>query len=151
MAVNGCPICLQKQRRIDELEDENERFREKLRLGVRKEQEGLFGSSTPSSKLPLKPNTEQKEKKPRGARPGHKGAGRRSHDEETVDRTVDVEPESERCPDCGGDLEKKGWAQRSVIDTPGQKPEKITYRLAKRYCPHCRHKAFVRPSPAARD
>jgi transposase len=24
------------------------------------------------------------------------------------------------------------------VDTPSQKPEKITYRLAKRYCPHCR-------------
>ena len=82
MAVNGCPICLQKQRRIDELEDENKRLREKLRLQVRKEQEGFFGSSTPSSKLPLKPNTDQKEKKPRGACPGHNGVGRRSHEEE---------------------------------------------------------------------
>lgn len=145
MAVNGCPICLQRQRRIDELEDENKRLREKLRLQARKEQEGFFGSSTPSSKLPLKPNTEHKEKKPRGARPGHKGAGRRSHNEETSERTVDVEPESETCPECGAPLEKKGWAERSVIDTPRQKPEKITYRLAKRYCPHCRRNVTPQP------
>ena len=139
MAVNGCPICLQKQRRIDELEDENMRLRKKLNVQQRKEEEGPFGSSTPSSKRPFKRNTEEKEKRPRGAKPGHKGNGRKSHNEETSDRTVDVEPQSETCPDCGSPLEKKGWAERSVIDTPGQKPERITYRLPKRYCPHCRH------------
>lgn len=138
MAVNGCPVCLEKQRRIDKLEEENKRLLAKLRYQERKEQEGFFGSSTPSSKRPIKPNAEQKENKPRGARPGHKGAGRTSHDDETADRTVDVPPESETCPDCGAPLEKKGWVERSVIDTPRQKPEKITYHLAKRYCPHCR-------------
>lgn len=138
MAVNGCPVCLQKQRRIDELEEENKSLRAKLRYQERREEDGFFGSSTPSSKRPLKPNTELKEKKPRGARPGHKGVGRASHDEETADRIVNVPADTERCPDCGGDLEKKGWAERSVIDTPRQKPEKITFRLAKRYCPHCR-------------
>jgi transposase len=138
MAVNGCPVCLHKQRRIDELEEEVKNLRTKLRYQERKEQDGYFRSSTPSSKKPVKPNTEHKEKKPRGARPGHKGAGRASHDEHTADRTVDVLPDTEKCPDCGTPLEKKGWAQRSVIDTPRQKPEKITFRLAKRYCPHCR-------------
>jgi transposase len=138
MAVNGCPVCLHKQRRIDELEEEVKNLRTKLRYQKRQGQEGFFGSSTPSSKRPLKPNSEEKEKKPRGARPGHKGAGRTSHDDQTTDRTVDVVPERETCPDCGTHLEKKGWAERSVIDTPRQKPEKITFRLAKRYCPHCR-------------
>jgi transposase len=145
MAVNGCPVCLQKQRRIDELEEENRRLRAKQRLQERKEQDGYFGSSTPSSKRPIKPNSELKEKKPRGARPGHRGVGRKSHDEEAVDRTVEVEPESETCPACGGPLEKKGWAERSVIDTPRQKAEKITFHLAKRYCPHCR--CNVTPQP----
>jgi len=145
MAVNGCPICLHKQRRIDELEEEIKGLRAKLHYQERQAQEGFFGSSTPSAKLPVKPNTEQKEKKPRGARPGHEGTGRRSHDEEAVDRTVDVEPESETCPECGALLEKKGWAERSVIDTARQKPEKITFRLAKRYCPHCRRNVTPQP------
>lgn len=138
MAVNGCPVCLHKQLRIDELEEEVKNLRAKLRYRERQGEEGFFGSSTPSAKRPLKPNSEQKENKPRGARPGHKGAGRTSHDDETADRKVDVAPERETCPDCGTQLEKKGWAERSVIDTPRQKPEKITFRLAKRYCPQCR-------------
>lgn len=138
MAVNGCPVCLYKQRQIDELEDKVKRLEAKLRYRDRQGEEGFFGSSTPSSKLPVKPNTSEQEMKPRGAKPGHKGNGRKSHEWESVDRTVEVEPESETCPDCGSPLEKKGWAERSVIDTPRKEPEKIMFRLAKRYCPHCR-------------
>jgi transposase len=68
MAVNGCPICLVKQRRIDELEEELKNLRAKVRYQERREQDGFFGSSTPSSKVPIKPNVAQREKKPKGAR-----------------------------------------------------------------------------------
>lgn len=145
MAVNGCPVCLQKQRRIDELEEEIKCLQGKLRYQARREQDGFFGSSTPSSKRPVKPVSEPKEHKPKGARPGHKGVGRKSHDDGAADRTVDVEVDSELCPECGTPLEKKGWAERSVVDTPSQKPEKITFRLAKRYCPHCRRTVTAQP------
>jgi len=144
MAVNGCPVCLDKQRRIDELEDEVKRLRDKLRYQERREEDGFFGSSTPSSKKPIKPNTTAKEQNPRGARPGHKGVGRTSHTDGS-DRTVDVEPEGQMCPDCGTPLENKGWAERSVVDTPHQKAEKITFRLAKRYCPHCHRNVTPQP------
>jgi len=145
MAVNGCPVCLQKQRRIDELEEEVKHLRAKLRYQARREQDGFFGSSTPSSKQPVKPNTEPKERKPKGARPGHQGVGRKGHENSSADRIVDVEAEGELCPECGAPLEKKGWAQRSVIDTPRQKAEKITFRVAKRYCPHCRRNVTPQP------
>jgi transposase len=138
MVVNGCPACLQKQRRIDELEELVKSLQAKLRYQERKNDEGFFGSSTPSSKKPLKPNSKKKEKKPKGARQGHKGVGRKGHDDEAADRIVDVSPESETCPDCGGPLKKKGWAERSVVDIPSRKSEKIKFRLAKRYCPNCR-------------
>ena len=138
MVVNGCPVCLQKQLRIDELEEKVKALEARLRYRERRDQDGFFGSSTPSSKLPVKPNSERQEKKPKGARPGHRGVGRRSHDEGAVDRTVVVEPDSETCPDCGTPLEKKGWAERSVVDSPSHKTEKIHFRLAKRYCARCR-------------
>jgi transposase len=145
MAVNVCPVCLKKQRRIDELEEEVKRLRAKVRYQERKEKDGFFGSSTPSSKKPVKPNVEQKEKKPRGAKPGHNGVGRRGHEEVSVDRKVVVEPDSEVCPECGNPLDKKGWTDRSVVDTPHKKAEKITFRLAKRYCPHCRRNVTAQP------
>jgi transposase len=68
MAVKGCPICLVKQRRIDELEEEVKGLHAKLRYQERKEKDGYFGSSTPSSKRSVKPNSEREEKKPEGAR-----------------------------------------------------------------------------------
>ena len=138
MAINGCSVCLGKQRRIDELEEAVKDLKAKLRYRERKEEDGFFGSSTPSSKKPFKDNTERRQKKPRGAKSGHKGAGRRSHTNENTDRKVIVEPDSETCPECGEALEKKGWADRSVVDTPRKKAEKIRFRIAKRYCPHCR-------------
>jgi transposase len=145
MAINACPFCLHKQRRIDELEEEVKRLRDKLRYQERREADGFFGSSTPSSKKPLKPNGTEKERKPRGAKSGHRGAGRKGHADGTSDRTVEVEPESEACPQCGGPLENKGWAERSVVDTPRQKAERIVFRLAKRYCPHCRRNVTSQP------
>jgi len=145
MAVNDCPICLVKQCRIDELEEEVKNLQAKVRYQKRREGDGFFGSSTPSSKKPVKPNSEQKAKKPRGAKPGHRGVGRTRHVEGTSDRVVEVGPEGETCPECGTPLENKGWAERSVVDKPHQKAEKITFRLAKRYCPHCRRNVTAQP------
>ena len=53
---HGCKrlaICLDNQRRIDDLEDELKRLRAALGRQQRKAQEGFFGSSMPSSKYPL--------------------------------------------------------------------------------------------------
>jgi transposase len=91
MAINACPLCLDKQREIDDLKEENRSLRAALRREQRKMEDGAFGSSTPSSKIPIKPNTEEREKKPKGARLGHPGNGRKSHEAESADRIVDVQ------------------------------------------------------------
>ena len=144
MVLNNCPLCLNKQRRIDELEDEVKRLRAALCREQRKMQDGFFGSSTPSSKKPFKNSIEKNGEKPKGGRPGHKGHGRKGH-EETADRTEDIFLESESCPECGQFLLKKGIEERSVLDMPSAKPEKISFNLHKRYCPDCR-KSFT-PQP----
>jgi transposase len=137
MAINSCPVCLEKQREIDDLKEEVKRLRVELRREQRKMEDGPFGSSTPSSKIPIKASTGEKEKKPKGARPGHKGNGRKSHEDESVDKVVEVESEFELCPECGFPLEKKGIAQRSVLDIVSGKPEKVLFRLPKRHCYGC--------------
>ncbi len=58
MGINGCQICLDKQRRIDSLEDEVKRLKQALGRRERKDKDGFFGSSTPSSKKPVKPNSD---------------------------------------------------------------------------------------------
>lgn len=146
MAPNNCNICLNKQRRIDELEEEVQSLRTALGREQRKLEDGFFGSSTPSSKLPFKNNQQVDSPKPKGARPGHEGHGRKGHEQGTEDRVEEVTPESENCPECGESLSKKGVEQRSIVDIPLAKPERIVFNLHKRYCPKCRKSFTAQPS-----
>lgn len=70
--------CLEKQRRINELQEQLLQLKAKLRYQERTAREGLFGSSTPSSKLPIKPNSPKKDHPldRGGGKVGHKGHGR---------------------------------------------------------------------------
>jgi len=139
MGINNCPICLEKQRKIDELTEEVQRLRHALGRQERKAKEGLFGSSTPSSRRPAKANTPEKEGKgKRGARKGHQGAGRKRGQGTPERPVVDVSPESESCPCCGGNLRDKGYEEREVLESQPVKVERTVYRLSKKYCPHCR-------------
>ena len=145
---NYCPGCFEKQRKIDELTEEVHSLKGKLRYFERKEQEGYLGSSTPSSKVPVKTNTpEQTQGKRGGAKPGHRRHGRQSFDESGADRVVRVESEvGDRCPRCGGPLEDEGTENHCVIDIPPLKTEQILYLLPKRYCPRCQ-KSYQPPAP----
>ena len=137
--VNNCEGCLQKQRKIDQLLEEVQRLKAKLRYQERKDKEGFFGSSTPSSQLPLKANTDQENKNHKGgARPGHTGHGRKAHSEETADEVIPVDV-GETCPDCGGLLKLKKTQDRTVIESEPVKPKKILYHLYHKECPHCHH------------
>ncbi|HXG91077.1 MAG TPA: hypothetical protein VNN73_01755, partial [Blastocatellia bacterium] len=50
-----CQACLDKRREIDRLKAEIQSLRVQLSKQKRKDKAGFFGSSTPSSKLLLKP------------------------------------------------------------------------------------------------
>lgn len=135
--VNLCEGCFQKQREIDRLKEENQQLRAKLSQQKRKDKEGFFGSSTPSSKIPVKSNsTQEKKKNQGGAKIGHLGNGRKKHTEEEADeiRTVNVEPV---CPECHSVLESKDYRERSVLDIDPIKIKKIIYRLERKECPCC--------------
>jgi transposase len=141
-----CPGCFEKQTKIDQLLEENERLRQKLRYEERKAQEGFFGSSTPSSKIPFKDNRLQ-ERKPKGAKRGHPGIGRKGFAETEADQVVPVPPEVDPlCPHCGGALEDKGVEERLVLDSQPLKARRLFYRLPKKYCPRCK-KLFPSRAP----
>jgi transposase len=141
-----CPGCFEKQSKIDQLLEENERLRQKLRYEERKAKEGFFGSSTPSSKIPFKGN-QTGERKPKGAKPGHRGVGRKGFAPTEADQVVPVPPEwNTRCPHCGGPLEDKGIEERLVLDSQPLKARRLFYRLPKKYCPRCK-KLFPSRAP----
>ena len=138
---------MKKQREIDGLKEEIQRLRQKLSYQSRREKEGFFGSSTSSAKLPLKANIDKdRERKPKGARPGHTGAGRKGVSSLEVDRVMEVESTvGDHCPDCGFPLVHKGFRDRLVLESEPLQAEPILYRLPRKYCPHCRR--TFQPSP----
>jgi transposase len=135
--VNDCPLCLEKQREIDRLKEENGLLKQRLSYRERKDKEGFFGSSTPSSQQPVKANTEDAHK-PRGAKMGHKGFGRKAFSVSDADRVERVEAiVGEVCPFCGGCLEDKGDESRSVLDIHPVKAERVVYLQKKKWCRGC--------------
>jgi transposase len=145
--INYCPGCFEKQRKIDALTEEIKQLKAKLRYLERKEQEGYFGSSTPSSKVPFKANTPAENQHKRwGAKKGHPGHGRQGFDQSQADHIVQLESEvGDRCPQCGGPLEHRGTERRSVMDMAPLRTDKTLYIVPKQYCPRCRRAFQPRP------
>lgn len=137
IGVNLCEGCFSKQLKIDRLEEENQRLRAELSRKKRKDKEGFFGSSTPSSQIPNKANSPQeKVKKQGGAKQGHPGKGRKKHKEEEIDQIREVHVES-NCPHCASELNYKDTQERSVLDIDPIVLRRVLYRLERKECPCC--------------
>jgi transposase len=142
-----CKACLEKDLKIEELKETIKSLQAKLNYRARKEQEGYFGASTPSARVPFKGNApEEKTNKKGGGVPGHKGHGRRTHTEESADDVLyrDV---GDTCPDCHGPLTLKEVRNRTVIESTPAKPKSILYRLAVKECKTC-HRVFRARPPS---
>ena len=140
-----CHQCLEKQQRINGLEEELACLKMKLRYQERTAKEGFFGSSTPSSKLPVKPNSQtEPQHNQGGGKAGHTGHGRSSICEQEADAVETVTIEN-MCPDCGTALEEKGIKTRTVIDCQPIRMQKILYRLERKRCPRCKKVISARP------
>ncbi|MBE3115591.1 IS66 family transposase [Candidatus Bathyarchaeota archaeon] len=132
-----CKQCLEKQQKINELQEEIVQLKAKLRYQERTASEGFFGSSTPSSRIPIKPNNPAEHTRNRGGgKAGHKGYGRSSIEKQDADEVKTVKVEN-ICPDCGCILEDKGSRTRTVMDCQPIKIKKLLYYLERKYCPRC--------------
>lgn len=84
-----CSECFKKDLLIDQLKEENARLHQQLRHQQRSQSEGVFGSSTPSSKKPFKKvSAPENQRKRGGALKGHRGNGRKSFTQETADEVI---------------------------------------------------------------
>ena len=133
-----CQGCFEKQIEIDRLKEEVCRLKDRLRYQERTAKEGFFGSSTPSSKIPIKPSSpEEQKRKQGGALPGHPGYGRKAVSASQADRIVDIDT-GDICPECGGKLKgSKGRRPRTVIDIQPVNIKKILYRTSRKKCTRC--------------
>ena len=145
--ANLCKGCLEKQREIDRLREEVHRLKTQLNQRQRKQQEGAFGSSTPSSLKPIKANSDKETRaKMGGAKNGHPGHGRSACSAAEADEIRRVKL-SDRCPECGGQLGAASVRRRSVTDIEPVKVKRICYELERRRCPACR-KSFQSQAPS---
>jgi transposase len=140
-----CPGCLAKQQKIDRLHEQLVSLKAKLHYQERTAKEGYFGSSTPSSQIPIKPNTlAERQQRRGGARAGHQGHGRRSVAEGKATRRERVTV-GDVCPKCGGHMEDRGIKRRTVTDCVPIKMEKIAFSLEHKRCTHCGESVYARP------
>jgi hypothetical protein len=133
-----CKGCLQKQQKIDRLEEELRRVKGQLHYQQRTAKEGPFGSSTPSSKVPLKASSaEANQSRKGGGKPGHKGHGRQTYSEEQAERSIPIHLPC-TCPDCGTTLVSRGVARRAVLDAQPMRSQRQLLLLDVKRCPKCR-------------
>jgi len=131
-----CSQCVKLQEEIKRLREENDRLKAQSRYQQRQIDEGYFGSSTPSSKKPFKPNPTT-ERNNGGGRVGHRGHGRASIDPRDADEVIVVDTEHS-CPDCQAPLESFDLRDRSVTEVEPVEVKKVVYQLTHRRCPCCR-------------
>lgn len=142
-----CEGCFEKQRVIDQQADYIISLKAMLEYREQKDCQPFFGSSTPSSKLPVKENSlEENMKKRGGARRRHKGNGRKKIMEGEADKIIKKPAQEHNCPDCGGELKQKDTILRSVIDTFLNKAQKLLYECEVKECTKCQ-KTFSGKAP----
>ena len=140
-----CGPCLEKQRRIDQLQAENQRLRAKLRYQERTAKEEPFGSSTPSSKRLFKRNSlEERQARKGGAKPGHPGHGRRFLSPDEADQVQRIKA-ADACPDCGARLEARDLRRRTLIDAEPLRIRKKVLELERKQCPVCGRRVEAKP------
>jgi transposase len=141
-----CMECYKKQLRINELEEEVARLKGKLRYQERTAKEGRFKSSTPSSKIPVKPNSlPERQAKKGGAKVGHRGHGRSALAPEGADRQ-EIVVRDRMCPRCRAEMECKGRRWRSVIDYEQGRLDRAVYEVEVCRCPRCRKVYTAKPA-----
>lgn len=137
--VNLCSGCLDKQREIDRLKEEVQRLRLKVSANQRKSKEGFFGSSTPSSQVPVKQNSPAENQARRGgALKGHRGFGRQAFSPDEADQKRLAAVEAEVCPDCACRLNRLSANERGVYELEREQVRRIYYSIERKRCPQCR-------------
>ncbi len=137
--VNNCDGCLEKQGVIDRQFEEIQQLKQKLNLNQRKLKDGFFGSSTPSSQIPIKAcSVAENQAKKGGGQPGHKGVGRQVFTAEESDEVKISEVEVENCPNCECRLLSQTSNERAIYDLQREQIRQIYYEIRRKRCPNCR-------------
>ena len=137
--VNLCAGCFDKQREIDRLKEEVQQLRLKVCANQRKSAAGFFGSSTPSSQIPVKANSlAENQARTGGAVKGHRGVGRQVFAAAEADERRVVAVTEQNCEVCECRLNRLSSNERGVYDLERERVTKIYYEIERKVCPQCR-------------
>lgn len=137
--VNNCDGCLAKQQIIDRQFEEIQRLKQKLYVNERRLTEGFFGSSTPSSQVPVKANSlAENQAKKGGAKVGHRGIGRQVFRPAQAAEVRVAEVDVETCANCQCQLVGHSSNGRAIFDLQREAIRRIYYEIARKRCPQCR-------------
>ncbi|MBI1768231.1 MAG: IS66 family transposase [Bacteroidetes bacterium] len=127
---------MEKEEEIMKLREEVQRLKSKLRRKEQSITEGVFGSSTPSSQIPVKANTPGEKKAP-GQKLGHPGNGRKRIADDAIDERVSYSVTETICPDCGNPLHTIGTQERIIKELEPPEVKTIALSLQRKRCSHC--------------
>ena len=137
--VNACEGCLAKQQVIDRQFEELQQLKQKLRVNQRKSTDGFFGSSTPSSQIPVKANSlAANQAKKGGATKGHVGVGRQIFSAAEADERRVAEVLVETCAGCQCRLSRQSSNERGIYELERERVRKIYYSIERKVCRQCR-------------
>jgi transposase len=132
MEALRCANCQALQRRVRDLQAENERLRRQLDAALRagKRQAAPFAKGHPSGQ-PKKP----------GRKPGRDYGPKAHRQPPTPDQIDEVHeaPLPDRCPDCGGPLDQTHTAQQFQVEIP-RKPIHRQFNIHVGQCRQCRRR-----------
>jgi transposase len=141
-----CEGCFSLRNQNAKLKEEVQRLRQALKNASKTTKKDIEAAHTPSSARRYKEkSTEENRAKVGGATAGHKGYGRRSAIGEAAEDVIYVDPIGS-CPDCNGELEKRGSTDRTVVDAKQTRAERLLYRCPKERCRKCK-KVFSSKPP----
>lgn len=130
---------MEKQLIIDRQFEEIQQLKRKLNVNQRKSEQGFFGSSTPSSQIPIKANSlAEKQAEKGGARVGHKGFGRQVFNKAGADEVCTATVKAETCQSCQCRLSRQSWSERAIYEIERERVKKIFYEIERKVCPQCR-------------
>jgi hypothetical protein len=132
-----CRGCFDLKNENTNLKEEIKRLKAALKNVQKTTRKDVVNAHAPSSRIDYKVNSQEDlRSKKGGARPGHKGHGRKKATLDSADEVINIDMPM-NCEDCKTNLNQKDVRERTVIESVPVVAKKVVYRCPRGICPKC--------------